>query len=142
MSRGYISPEVRQRVAEHSRFRCGYCQTPQLIVGPFLELDHIIPESKGGTSDEENLILACPMCNSHKADRIAGRDAESGEIVPLFNPRKDVWAEHFEWDEGGVTIIGKTPVGRVTILMLNMNHSDTVAARQLWVSAGWHPPKN
>lgn len=142
MGGGYISSEVRQRVAEFSRFRCGYCHTSQQVVGPFLEVDHIIPESKGGTSEEKNLIMACPMCNSHKADRVNGRDVNTGEIVPLFNPRNENWSAHFEWDESGAVIIGKTPVGRVTIALLNMNHPDTVAARQLWVEAGWHPPKN
>jgi hypothetical protein len=110
------------------------------VVGPLLEIDHIIPEARGGSSDEMNLFLVCPMCNSHKSDRIEAVDPESKTTVPLFNPRIDSWAEHFEWIEGGTVFRGKTPKGRATVVALNMNHSDIVAARRLWVMAGWHPP--
>jgi 5-methylcytosine-specific restriction endonuclease McrA len=35
-----------------------------------LEFDHIYPESKGGTSDPENLTLACRPCNRAKKDKV------------------------------------------------------------------------
>ncbi len=139
MSTQYIAAALRLRVAETARFRCGYCLTSQRIIGPLLEIEHIIPEAKGGTADEDNLFLACPMCNSHKTDRIEAVDPESNLNVPLFNPRIDSWDEHFEWIDNGTVIHGKTPQGRATIVALNMNHPDMVAARQLWVIAGWHP---
>ena len=140
MNPAYISAALRQRVAETARFRCGYCLTSQRIIGPLREIDHIIPEARGGTSDEANLFLACPMCNSRKADRREAVDAESHVIVPLFNPRTELWDEHFEWIESGTIIRGKTPQGRATVAALQMNHPDIVAARHLWVVAGWHPP--
>lgn len=140
MSSSHIPAARRQRVAETARFRCGYCLTSQRITGPLLEIDHIIPEARGGTSDEDNLFLACPMCNSHKADRLEAVDPESMATVPLFNPRTEVWSEHFEWIEEGTVIRGKTAKGRATVATLNMNHPDIVAARRLWVIAGWHPP--
>lgn len=101
MSPRNISAALRQRVAEAARFRCGYCLTAQRIIGPLLEIDHFIPESRGGSSDEENLWLACPMCNSHKADRQEALDPESRAMVPLFSPRAARWEEHFEWIEAG-----------------------------------------
>jgi HNH endonuclease len=140
MSPRAISAALRRRVAQAARFRCGYCLTAQRIIGPLLEIDHIVPEAQGGTSDEENLWLACPMCNSHKADRQEALDPESRAMVPLFNPRAEHWEEHFEWIEDGTNIRGKTPQGRATIAALQMNHPDVVAARRLWVIAGWHPP--
>jgi hypothetical protein len=140
MSPRTISAALRRRVAEAAGFRCGYCLTAQRIIGPLLEIDHLIPESRGGTSDEENLWLACPMCNSHKADRQEALDPESQTLVPLFNPRTARWEEHFEWIEGGTMIRGMTPQGRATVVALQMNHQDIVAARRLWVIAGWHPP--
>jgi 5-methylcytosine-specific restriction endonuclease McrA len=140
MSPRNISAALRQRVAEAARFRCGYCLTAQRIIGPLLEIDHFIPESRGGSSDEENLWLACPMCNSHKADRQEALDPESRAMVPLFNPRAARWEEHFEWIEAGTMIRGKTPQGRATVVALQMNHQDIVAARGLWGIAGWHPP--
>jgi hypothetical protein len=135
-----VSVALRRRVATAARWRCGYCLTSQQIVGPLLEIEHIIPEARGGTNEESNLFLACPMCNSHKADRQEALDPESGLVVLLFNPRTELWAEHFEWIEEGTIIRGKTPKGRATVAALNMNHADVVAARHLWVTAGWHPP--
>jgi len=135
-----IPAALRQRAAESARFRCGYCLTSQRVIGPLLEIDHIVPQARGGTHDEDNLFLACPMCNSHKADRIEAVDPESSATVPLFNPRTEQWDDHFEWTEGGTVIRGKTPKGRATVAALNMNHPDIVAARRLWVIAGWHPP--
>ncbi len=140
MSPSYIAVALRQRVAEAARFRCGYCLTSQRIIGPLLEIDHIIPEARGGTSDEENLCLACPMCNSRKANRQEAVDSESQVTVPLFNPRTERWDEHFEWVEAGAVMRGKTPQGRATVTALQMNHPDIVAARRLWILAGWHPP--
>ena len=140
MSPSYISGALRQRVAAAAYFRCGYCLTSQRIIGPLLEIDHIVPEARGGTSDEENLWLARPICNSHKADRQEAVDPESQVAVPLFNPRAERWDEHFEWVEAGAIIRGKTPKGRATVTALQMNHPDIVAARRLWVIAGWHPP--
>ena len=135
-----IPEALRQRVAESARFRCGYCLTSQRVIGPLLEIDHIVSQARGGTHDEDNLFLACPMCNSHKADRIEAVDPESAATVPLFNPRTEQWDDHFEWTEGGTVIRGKTPKGRATVAALNMSHPDIVAARRLWVIAGWHPP--
>lgn len=140
MSSPYISATLRQRVAKAARFRCGYCLTSQQVIGPLLEIDHIIPEVRGGTSDEENLFLACPICNSHKSDRHEAVDPETLMTVPLFNPRRELWDEHFEWIEDGAVIRGKTPKGRATVAVLNVNHPDMVTARRLWVIAGWHPP--
>ena len=135
-----ISAALRQRIAEAARLRCGYCLTAQRIIGPLLEIDHIIPEARGGSSDEDNLWLACPLCNGHKADRQEGLDPEGRSMVPLFNPRTESWEEHFEWVEAGAMIRGKTTQGRATVMTLQMNHPDIVAASRLWVIAGWHPP--
>lgn len=140
MSKQYISPEVRMRVAKTAKFRCGYCLTSQHIVGRLLEIDHIIPESRGGTANEENLWLACPLCNGAKSDHIEGPDFKTGQNAPLFNPRIDRWKMHFRWVEDGTRIEGLTPKGRATVDLLKMNHSDSVEVRRRWVSVGWHPP--
>lgn len=135
-------PGLRHRVFEFSQFRCGYCLTSQVIIGPYLEIEHIIPKAVGGTSDEENLIAACPHCNSRKSARTTARDPQTEKQQTLCNPRTDSWQDHFAWLADGSIIHGKTAMGRATIAALNMNHPDLVAARQLWVSAGWHPPKD
>ncbi|XXT83601.1 HNH endonuclease signature motif containing protein [Sorangium sp. So ce726] len=77
-----------------------------------MEIDHIIPESLGGPTARENLWLACSMCNDHNGNRIAAPDPHTGEVVRLFNPRQQVWLDHFGWNTEGSLIIGKTPTGR------------------------------
>ncbi len=140
MSRTPISGELRRRVAEASRLRCANCLTSQRIIGPLLEVDHITPEARGGSSVEENLCLCCPACNGHKAHRESGLDPDTGAIVPFFHPRRERWTDRFEWTEEGTVVHGKTATGRATVLSLQMNHPDMVAVRRLWVMAGWHPP--
>lgn len=92
--------------------------------------------------NEENLWLACSPCNDAKGSRIAAPDAVSGEVVRLFNPRDQAWSEHFTWSEEGDLIIGLTPIGRATVQALKLNRASMVIARQLWVSVGWHPPRD
>lgn len=94
IKRPYISLEIRQRVRETSRYHCGYCQTQEINVGPTLHIEHIIPLSKGGSSDQQNLWLACSTCNHHKASRIEALDPQTNVLVPLYNPRTQFWADH------------------------------------------------
>ena len=142
MSNAHVPRALRERVEAQAMRRCGYCLSTELIVGAPMEIDHLIPESLGGLTDENNLWLACPLCNGHKSNRIAALDPMTGELVRLFNPRHQVWSDHFRWNEEGDQIIGQTAIGRVTVLTLQLNRSTLVKARQLWVAAGWHPPKN
>jgi HNH endonuclease len=105
-----------------------------------LEIEHLIPLAKGGTSDETNLWLSCPLCNRFKADRISARDPETGGVVPLFNPRNQRWSDHFRWSEDGLRVIGLTPVGRATVDALHLDDDpDALIVRGCWVLAGWHP---
>ncbi len=107
-----------------------------------MEIDHIIPEAQGGPTVEENLWLACTMCNLHKGDQTTAKDPLGGEVVALFHPRTQDWSEHFAWVDGGAQIFGLTAVGRATVVALQLNRILLVASRRKWVSAGWHPPKD
>ena len=140
MSEAYIPNVLRQRVAAQARHRCGYCLTSEAIVGTPMEIDHIIPQSLGGPTEEENLWLACSLCNDHKSDRIAALDPLTGIIVRLFDPRHQVWREHFAWTAEGDRLVGVTLTGRATIAALHLNRPSLVKARQAWVSVGWHLP--
>jgi len=142
MSSPYLSPTLRKQIAEKSHYRCVYCLTSQHIIGPLLEIDHIIPQAKGGQHNIENLCLACSICNSHKLDHIEAVDPQTKATVRLFHPYQQIWSEHFEWQNHGTVINGKTATGQATINLLQMNHPDMVLARQLWVTVGWHPPKD
>ncbi|MGV0101795.1 HNH endonuclease [Nostoc sp. DSM 114160] len=143
MVRFYIPVEIERRVRTDSRNRCGYCLSPQRLVMARLEIEHIIPISKGGSNDKSNLWLACPLCNRYKSDKTTGVDPETSETVRLFNPRTQVWFEHFGWSEDGLRIVGKTPTGRATVAVLHLSDdADALEVRSYWVLAGWHPPED
>ena len=143
MARTYIPIEVERRVRDAARNRCGYCLSPQHLVMARLEIEHIIPFARGGVDDESNLWLACPICNVHKSDKIGAADPETGNRMPLFNPREQRWFEHFRWTEDGLRIVGLTPIGRATVAALHLSDDpDALEVRSYWVLAGWHPPQD
>jgi hypothetical protein len=61
-----------------------------------------------------------------------------GEIVPLFNPRRQQWVRHFRWR--GAFLIGKTKCARATIRVLNINLEDRLRLRAILCAAGVFPP--
>jgi hypothetical protein len=106
-----------------------------------LEIEHLTPVSRGGSDDEENLWLSCPICNGHKAAKTTAVDPETGVTVDLFNPRTQTWAEHFRWADDKIRIVGLTAVGRATVAALHLSDDpDALLVRSYWVEAGWHPP--
>lgn len=135
-----VSKSMRSSVIKRAKGCCEYCQTQEDIVVD-LEVEHIFPTSKGGLSTLENLCYSCGSCNRFKSDFTHAVDPETSEDVSLYNPRTQLWHDHFMWSEDGLIIIGLTSVGRATIKRLNMNKSGYINARRYWVAAGWHPPK-
>ena len=107
-----------------------------------MQIEHYIPESLGGLTEEDNLWLACSQCNGHKSNRTTAVDPISGRTVSLYNPRHQSWKEHFRWVEGATRILGLTPVGRATVAVLQLNRPTLVRARYRWASVGWHPPRD
>jgi hypothetical protein len=137
-----ISGKLREAVAQRADFCCEYCKRPQLYTGMPHEIDHIVPESKGGKSTSDNLALACRLCNSFKQDAQTGIDPDTGNKEPLFNPRTQIWSEHFQWSEDYTQILGITPTGRATVQRLQLNYPTTVLARIEWRKLGWTPPSD
>jgi hypothetical protein len=135
-----ISDRLRQQVMIAADYRCEYCKASARITGTPLVIDHVFPQSLGGEDDVENLAAACYRCNLLKNNKTQVQDVETGEQTRLFNPRSDVWSEHFAWTEGGQLLVGLTAIGRVTVLALRLNNDNLVVARSLWIAAGWHPP--
>lgn len=125
---------------EQAGHRCGYCLAHQQYVYEKLQIEHIEPRVLGGSDDEDNLWLACSLCNRYKSDKTHGRDPVTGRRVRLFNPRRQKWKRHFRWSEDGTEIIGRTVCGRATVEALNMNNDLAVLVRSNWIKAGWHPP--
>lgn len=140
MSPTRISEEVRRRIAQAARFRCGYCLMPQHMVAITFHLEHIIPLSQGGQDSEDNLWLAWPLCNLRKGSRLAAIDPESGDETPLYNPRTQAWREHFAFSQQNTTIVGLSAAGRATVEALALNAPALVEARRWWVELGQYPP--
>jgi hypothetical protein len=85
--------EIVRRVHERAAFQCEYCQTGQRVTGQAMHVEHILPN---GDDDMDNLCLSCASCNLSKARAITAVDPDTGQTVPLFNPRTQIWSEHFE----------------------------------------------
>ncbi len=136
----YIPHKLRQLIIKQAGNRCGYCLGEQRYILAPLEIDHVLPTAAGGTDDEENLWLACPLCNSHKGITTHELDPLTKKTVPLFNPRKQNWNRHFKINNG-IEIVGKTACGRATVIALRMNSRLALTVREHWLSAGWYPPE-
>jgi HNH endonuclease len=122
-------------VAARANRACEYCDAPEVISNVAFEVDHTTPLSKGGPDEFESLALSCRICNLRKSDHIDGLDPVTQAITPLFNPRLHSWSEHFEKSaQSPYQIIGKTPIGRATVLRLDLNSSLQIRAREFWVA--------
>lgn len=135
-----ISEATRQQVFVEADHRCEYCLTSRRLIGMPLVIDHILPKSAGGSDERANLAAACYRCNEFKWAKTHATDPATGEFVPLFNPRRQSWADRFTWADGGAHITGITPTGRATIIALHLNNEYIVESRILWIAQGWHPP--
>jgi hypothetical protein len=134
-----------RQIARRAGYRCEYCRAPEAISPGCFEVEHIMPRARGGSDDPANLALACSPCNSRKSQATQGIDTRTLTIVPLFNPRQDIWDTHFrirdtEDESGEYWIDGLTPTGRVTVDRLRMNDAHVIRARLLWALAKLFPP--
>jgi hypothetical protein len=110
--------------------RCEYCRFPR----PPFHIEHIIARKHGGPTIESNLALACVRCNFHKGPNLSGIDSQSRQIVRVFHPRSDSWEDHFQWD--GPRLLGRTPIGRATIAVLEINQAMRIEARKRLIVDG------
>jgi hypothetical protein len=134
-----ITDELRRRIRQSANSQCGYCRVPAQHIYGFMEIEHILPKAAGGTDEEANLWLACSRCNTYKGAQTHALDEITNQVVALFNPRFQNWSQHFQWGEDRATILGKTPIGRATVVALNLNLEEAVEFRRLLVSIGWSP---
>ncbi|MEX2119611.1 MAG: HNH endonuclease signature motif containing protein [Pirellulales bacterium] len=132
MMDGRLAATVRKRAG----YACEYCHLPAALhPGPF-EIEHIVPKQHGGRTSFGNLAYSCLFCNRHKGPNLAGTEVGSSisKLIRLFNPRRHKWARHFRWD--GPLLIGRTPIGRVTVKVLAVNDPVRVALRRELIEEG------
>ena len=129
---------LKRTVRERAHDRCEYCLLPQSAVpDASFHVEHITACQHGGGDDLDNLALACDRCNLYKGPNLTAIDPTTGNIVPLFNPRKEAWDRHFRYS--GPEIVGRTDIGRATVRLLNMNAPRRLRLRAL-LRLGERPP--
>ena len=129
----YISSVLRKLVYERANRCCEYCFFPEAAILASHEVDHIIAQKHGGLTKADNLALSCVLCNKHKGSDLASLDPETKKLTPLYHPRQDCWSEHFQLN--GAEFIPLTPIGRVTLRLLQLNRSDRIKERKLLIEA-------
>jgi hypothetical protein len=141
VSGAYIGADVRRQVVARANRTCEYCLIHEEDTFFGCEVDHIISQKHGGPTQEDNLALACLICNRNKGSDIASLSPETGELVRLFNPRMDRWQEHFAIARDGVTIGALTPIGEATVRILGLNQGERLLERQALRAEGRYPPE-
>jgi hypothetical protein len=131
--------EVRRQVIERAGNCCEYCLLHQDLAASTHQADHVIAEKHGGQTSLDNLALSCMVCNRRKGSDIGSIDPETGNLVQLFNPRTQQWADHFKLDS--VYIVGLTDVGRTTVEFLQLNAFERLMERAALIRAGRYPPQ-
>ncbi len=123
---------LRELVEARADGRCEYCRRYQDLLGEtFFEVEHIIPRSQGGPTIPENLAFACRRCNLLKGGATETFDRRTGRPAPLFNPRRDLWHDHFRRSRDSLRIYGRTATGRATVERLRLNSPAEQRARQI-----------
>jgi hypothetical protein len=132
------SRATRRTVRDRAGGCCEYCRLPENDMTPTFHVDHVLPIKHGGTDALDNLCLACMKCNAHKGHDLSGLDPMTGNLTRLFNPCLQLWDDHFLIQDD-VKIIGKTPEGRVTVQLLQMNSEERIQTRQILVELELYP---
>lgn len=128
---------MRVLVAARAMYSCEYCLVHVEYTAFIHEVDHVIARKHGGSSDTDNLAYACGQCNRYKGSDIASPDSETGELIPLFHPRTMAWSDHFALE--GPRIVGLSPIGRATEMLLQLNQIDRLLLRKELLAKGRYP---
>jgi len=133
----FISQELRKVVWSRAANCCEYCYIYSDDSYYPHEIDHILPKKHGGLTELENLALSCFFCNRYKGADIGSIDPVSKRFTNFFNPRTQRWEDHFKLERN--KIIGISPFGRVTVIILRLNHPRRLAEREFLIKVGLYP---
>ncbi len=129
-----MNAALREQVRLRAQGRCESCQLPDAVTELPHEADHIRAVKHDGPTEMANLAWACARCNDFKGSDVSAYVPATDKLVRLFNPRMDVWSEHFVWD--GALLRGKSDMARATIALLKINSDRRVIYRQLLMDDG------
>jgi hypothetical protein len=85
----------------------------------------------------DNLAFACMLCNQRKGTDIASLDPATGNLVPLFHPRRDQWSDHFRIAREFIEPVSR--VGFLTIRLLQLNSVERQREREMLQRLGSYP---
>ncbi|MBW4441148.1 MAG: HNH endonuclease [Plectolyngbya sp. WJT66-NPBG17] len=139
-----INDRTRQSVRDRAKFLCEYCHSPERSSSVVFTLDHLIPQSLGGSDEFDNLALACRRCNERRYNFTTEIDPQTQQEVALYNLRQQLWADHLIWTADALKILRTTTTGRAMAHRLDFNdefHNQGFIqkSRQFWTQGGWHP---
>jgi hypothetical protein len=98
------------------------------------QMDHVIAEKHGGGTALDNLALSCLPCNRRKSSDIGAIDPQTGQFVRLFDPRQQMWSQHFQFVAEYVE--GRTAHGRATVECLKLNSPERLQERRALIRTG------
>jgi hypothetical protein len=136
----YVPLQLRREVRQRAGQNCEHCLLHEDDALLPHEPDHIIAVKHGGATSAGNLAWTCFLCNRAKGSDVASIDPQTGEVVQLYSPRRDVWAEHFSLDDTGA-ILGQSP-GRATVSLLKFNRPEQIEIRQILIDSGLYPSES
>jgi HNH endonuclease len=134
-----ITAAQKEFIGERARRCCEYCLSQLKFSPDPFSIEHIIPLSKSGTYDLDNLAFACQGCNNRKYNLTEAIDPITGKSVRLYHPRQQLWSEHFVWSDDFTELIGISPTGRATVVRLKLNREGVVNLRGLLTEKNLHP---
>lgn len=131
----YVPETLRKLVAKRAGHRCEYCRISAIDSFFDFHIDHIISLKHGGKTAAENLAYSCQICNMNKGTDLYTFLENPAEPLRFFNPRTDIWTEHFKADTTGV-IVPKTPIGAATLKIFDLNHPESIIERREMIRFG------
>lgn len=141
MSNVYIPIAIQREVIRLSDGYCEYCLHPESYSTDYYHFDHIISLFEGGKNELNNIARSCGRCNILKNQQIHAFDPVTGKIFPFYNPRKDIWTEHFQWSDDELLVYGLSEIGRTTIEVFQLNREHLINLRKVLKIIKLHPPK-
>jgi hypothetical protein len=132
-----VAKSIKEKVAKRANNCCEYCLLSERVSFYKFHIEHIRSLKHGGSSDLDNLAYGCPDCNAFKGSDIATFIANTDLLTRFFNPRKDIWEEHFDIQNGA--IYGKTSIGEATVRIFKFNDVERLIFRQQLISLGLYP---
>ena len=129
-----MDEQTRQFARRRAGDRCEYCHLPQHGHEERFPVDHVRPSKHARDDLVANLAFSCLRCNLFKESNLSGIDPTDRRIVELFDPRRQLWNEHFRWE--GARVAGVTPVGRATVSVMAMNAPERIALRHSLIQEG------